>query len=154
MINLDDRFTHWVNSLAGQGSAIDSILIAVSAWAVPVLVAAVALQWWSGEDRPANRHTLVAVGLSFSLGLGINQIILLFVHRLRPYDTGVSRLLIERSHDFSFPSDHATATVAIAAGRVRNARDAERKWIRHAWQVSPLHGVLNHTTPAHFRGCG
>lgn len=115
MLNLDDRVTHWVNSLAGHHSAIDSILITVSAWAVPVLVAAVALQWWNGEDRRANRHTLVSAGLSFSLALGINQVILLFLHRVRPYDMGVSRLLIERSNDPSFPSDHATATVAIAA---------------------------------------
>ena len=115
MLNLDDRVTHWVILLAAHHSVIDSILITASAWAVPVLAAAVAIQWWSGEDRRANRHTLVSAGLSFSLALGINQVILLFVHRVRPYDTGVSRLLIERSHDPSFPSDHATATVAIAA---------------------------------------
>ena len=32
-----------------------------------------------------------------------------------PYDSGVTNLLIARSGDFSLPSDHATATVAIAA---------------------------------------
>ena len=115
MSNLDDRVTHWINSLAGHHSAIDGSLITVSAWAVPILVAAVALQWWSAEDRRANRHTLVSAGLAFCLALGINQLILLFVHRVRPYDAGVTRLLVERSHDPSFPSDHATATVAIAA---------------------------------------
>jgi undecaprenyl-diphosphatase len=40
---------------------------------------------------------------------------LLFVHRIRPYDAGITHLLIEPSADFSFPSDHATATFAIAA---------------------------------------
>jgi undecaprenyl-diphosphatase len=115
MSNLDDRVTHWLNSLAGHQAAVDSILIAVSAWAVPILILAVAIQWWSGEDRRANRHTLVSAGLSFCLALGINQVILLFVHRVRPYDAGVTRLLIEKSHDPSFPSDHATATVALAA---------------------------------------
>jgi len=40
---------------------------------------------------------------------------LLFIHRVRPYDSGVTNLLIARSGDFSFPSDHATATFAIAA---------------------------------------
>jgi membrane-associated phospholipid phosphatase len=38
-----------------------------------------------------------------------------FIHRVRPYDSGVTNLLIARSGDFSFPSDHATATFAIAA---------------------------------------
>lgn len=45
----------------------------------------------------------------------LNQIILLFVHRVRPYDAGVSHLIISPSGDWSFPSDHATATFAIAA---------------------------------------
>lgn len=56
-----------------------------------------------------------AAGLSFLIGLGANQVILLFVHRMRPYDAGLSHLIIERSTDWSFPSDHATATFAIAA---------------------------------------
>jgi undecaprenyl-diphosphatase len=34
---------------------------------------------------------------------------------MRPYDGGITHLLIARSADPSFPSDHATATFAIAA---------------------------------------
>ena len=34
---------------------------------------------------------------------------------MRPYDAGVTHLLIAPSADPSFPSDHATATFAIAA---------------------------------------
>src|SRR5262249_1926564 len=37
-----------------------------------------------------------------------------FVHRLRPYDAGVTHLLIAPSHDPSFPSDHSTAVFSIA----------------------------------------
>jgi undecaprenyl-diphosphatase len=58
---------------------------------------------------------LLASGFSFLLGLALNQVILLFVHRVRPYDAGVSHLLVAPSADPSFPSDHATASVAIAA---------------------------------------
>jgi undecaprenyl-diphosphatase len=90
-------------------------MIWISAIGVPILVLAVAAQWWRKGDRPHSRHVLVAAGLSFLLGLALNQIILLFVHRLRPYDAGISHLLITPSSDPSFPSDHATATVAIAA---------------------------------------
>jgi undecaprenyl-diphosphatase len=49
------------------------------------------------------------------LGLALNQAILLFVQRVRPYDEGITRLLIPPSSDPSFPSDHATAAFAIAA---------------------------------------
>jgi undecaprenyl-diphosphatase len=40
---------------------------------------------------------------------------LLFDQRIRPYDAGITRLLISPSSDPSFPSDHATASFAIAA---------------------------------------
>ena len=33
----------------------------------------------------------------------------------RPYDAGVSHLIIAKSPDWSFPSDHATASIAIVA---------------------------------------
>jgi undecaprenyl-diphosphatase len=44
-----------------------------------------------------------------------NQLVLLFVQRVRPYDAHITHLIIDRSADFSFPSDHATASFAIAA---------------------------------------
>ncbi|BCG98114.1 undecaprenyl-diphosphatase [Mesorhizobium sp. 131-2-5] len=115
LYDLDAIATRTINSLAGTSGAIDFLAIWVSAIGVPVLVLAVAGQWWRGSDRPHNRHVLVATGLSFLLGLAINQIILLLVHRIRPYDAGITHLLIDRSADPSFPSDHATATFAIAA---------------------------------------
>jgi len=82
---------------------------------VPLLVVAVAGQWWVRQDRPHTRHVLLAAGLSFLLGLAGNQLILLLVDRTRPYDMGITKLMIERSGDPSFPSDHATAGLAIAA---------------------------------------
>ncbi|RDJ03026.1 phosphatase PAP2 family protein [Rhizobium grahamii] len=114
MYELDAAVTGWINHLAGN-DALDQILIMISAFGVPLLVIAVIGQWWSGSDRTRTRHALLAAGLAFLIGLGLNQIILLFDGRIRPYDAGVTRLLIERSADPSFPSDHATAVFAIAA---------------------------------------
>lgn len=115
MYELDVDLTQAINGLAGQSHLFDLLMIWVSTIGVPALVLGVALQWWRNDDRDHVRHVLVATGLTFLLGLGFNQIIVHFIHRLRPYDAGVSRLLIARSPDFSFPSDHATASVAIAA---------------------------------------
>lgn len=112
---MDTAITQWINSWAGNGAIADTVMVAASEYGVPLLVLVVALQWWSRDDRQHIRHTCVAAGLSFFLGLGLNQVILLFIHRARPYDAGVSRLIISRSGDWSFPSDHATATIAIAA---------------------------------------
>ena len=90
-------------------------MIAITTWGAPLLVAAVVLQWWSARGRLHVRHACIAAGLSFLLGLGANQILLLFLHRVRPYDAGVSHLLIAPTTDWSFPSDHATAAFAIVA---------------------------------------
>ena len=84
-------------------------------WSGSAVVVAVALQWWVPRSDHPTRHVLVAAGLSFLLGLGYNQLVLLFVQRVRPYDGQITHLIIDRSADFSFPSDHATASFAIAA---------------------------------------
>ncbi|MEO9168376.1 MAG: phosphatase PAP2 family protein [Aestuariivirga sp.] len=112
---MDQAITLWINSFAGRNNILDGFMIAASQFGIPLIVAFVVLQWWSKAERVHVRHTCVASALSFLLGLGLNQIILLFVHRLRPYDAGISHLIISRSTDWSFPSDHATASVAIAA---------------------------------------
>lgn len=112
---MDDAITQWINAGAGKSGLLDTFMIAVTQFGVPLLVPLVILQWWSMHDRPRVRHTCIAAGLSFLVALGLNQIIILFVHRVRPYDAGITHLIIGRSTDWSFPSDHATATFAIAA---------------------------------------
>ena len=114
MYELDVAATQAINSLAGKSGVLDHCMIWISAIGVPILIVAVAIQWWRKDDRRHVRHVLLATGLSFLLGLALNQFILLFVQRLRPYATGVTHLLIAKSTDPSFPSDHATASAAIA----------------------------------------
>ena len=103
MHELDVALTRTINGWAGGGGAMDHLMIWVSASGVPLLVVAIAGQWWRRGERRHRRHILVAVGLSFLLGLALNQSILLFVHRTRPYDTGITHLLIARSLTSRFP---------------------------------------------------
>ncbi len=121
MYEIDAALTHAINGLAGQSSTLDLLMIWFSNVGVYLMVLAVVTQWWRGPERAHIRHIVVAAGFSFLLGLGLNQLILLVVHRVRPYDGGVTNLLIERSADFSFPSDHATAAFAIAAAFLLHA---------------------------------
>ena len=111
---MDVTITHWINSWAGWNYILDAVVIALTQFGAPLLVLFVVLQWWSGPDKNHVRHACIASGLTFLLGLGLNQIIILFIHRLRPYELGVTHLVISRSNDTSFPSDHGTATFAIA----------------------------------------
>ena len=112
---MDQTITHWINGFTRLNSVFDTVMIAASEAGVQLLVFLVAVQWWSGKERSHVRHSCVAAGLSFIIGLGFNQVILLFVQRVRPYDAGLSQLIVPPSADWSFPSDHATASMAIAA---------------------------------------
>lgn len=112
---MDNTITHWINAAAGYSAVLDTAMIFATQFGVPVIVLVVAAQWWAGEQRDLVRHTAVSAGLSFLLALAINQVILLFVHRVRPYDAGITHLLIDRSADWSFPSDHVTASIAVVA---------------------------------------
>lgn len=115
MYEFDVAVTQAINGWAQRSVFADVLMISISAMGVPLLVLAVAGQWWLQNDRRHTRHVLVAAGFSFLLGLALNQLLLLLVDRMRPYDAGVAHLLIARSADPSFPSDHATASFAIAA---------------------------------------
>ena len=89
---MDQAVTQWINSLAGSDALLDAVMITATNLGVPLLVALIVAQWWSKIDRTHVRHACIAAALSFLIGLGLNQIILLFVHRIRPYDAGVSHL--------------------------------------------------------------
>jgi undecaprenyl-diphosphatase len=114
LYDLDVAVTQTINSLSGQGG-LDALMIGISQWGVPFLVLTVVGQWWSGADRRAKRHVLIAAGLAFILALGFNQLVLLGVDRMRPYLADVTTLLVPPSVDPSFPSDNATVAFAIAA---------------------------------------
>ncbi|MBL4928641.1 phosphatase PAP2 family protein [Fuscibacter oryzae] len=115
---MDAEITRWINSFAGISPILDRVVTFVTTFGVPLIVAVVVLQWWSRDDRRHVRHAAICAGLAFLLGLAINQVILLGVHRVRPYDMGLTHLLIAPSADWSFPSDHATASMAVVAAFV------------------------------------
>lgn len=111
---LDATLTRWINGFAGAHPLLDVIVATFGSVAVPLMVLYTALHWWLPTRDAHQRHTALAAGATFLFGLGLNQIVLLFVHRPRPYLADVSHLLIPPSADWSFPSDHATAATGIA----------------------------------------
>lgn len=136
MTAIDDAATAWINGFAGERPWLDLFMLTITNAGVVLMVAAVGLSWWLGGDRRrglysptavfagrrAARHAAVASGLGFLLGLGLNQIVLLFVHRMRPSDAGISHLLLAPTTDPSFPSDHATAVFAIVLAFIVGGR--------------------------------
>ncbi len=114
LFGIDAGLTHFINSFSGQTWIADELMLVISLVGVPLMVLAVASHWWSRVNRFQARHVALTAGFSFLLALAFNQIILLFVQRVRPYEVGVSHLLGSPSSDPSFPSDHTTAAFAIA----------------------------------------
>lgn len=110
---MDQALTQSLNGLAGHYPLLDGAMIAVTSYGVPLMIILVALQWWTKSSRTQRRHACVAAGLTFLLGLAVAQIMLLFIQRIRPYDAGVSHLIIAPTADWSFPSDHAIASLSI-----------------------------------------
>jgi undecaprenyl-diphosphatase len=113
---IDDSTTAWVNGLSGRSSALDLSMVALTTYGAFAIVAAVAIRWWwtGAADKMRERYLAVVSGASVTLGLALNQVVLLGVHRARPYDAGVSHLIVAASKDPSFPSDHATLAFAVA----------------------------------------
>ncbi len=123
---MDSAFTTWINSWAGIDASLDNFMVDVSKFGVPLMVLLVISQWWSGIPRPQARHACIAAGASLALGLGLAQLMLLFIHRERPYEVGVSHLIIAKTADWSFPSDHAIAWSSIVFAWAMNAM---RRWL-------------------------
>lgn len=108
-----------INGLSG-GSFADRLFELLAKDLPGVLVVLVALAFlipWRGRREERRRGAVLATAAA-GLALLINQPIAHAVERLRPYlaHPTHAHLLIARSHDPSFPSDHATGAFALAFG--------------------------------------
>jgi undecaprenyl-diphosphatase len=108
-----------VNGLSG-GSFSDGLFKLIANDLAGVLVALVALAFlvpWA-RRRVERRRGAVMATAAAGLSLLLNQPIANAVDRVRPYSAhpAHAHLLISRSHDPSFPSDHATGAFAFAMG--------------------------------------
>lgn len=115
---MDYRIEQWVNSPAGHHPGLDSFMVHAATWAVQLFIAIVAVWflvgWIAGSSR--DRRGAVLALLASGGALLVNQIINRIWDRPRPFlaHPGTVHVLIAKSSDPSFPSDHAAAAFAIA----------------------------------------
>lgn len=118
MVKADVSLFYAVNNLAGKHPALDSFMILISKYG-PVVFGLILLWLWfhKGPDEKleGSRKTVIYAVLSALFALGINQIIGFFYFRPRPYAEHAVRLLVDRSPDPSFPSDHSTGGFSLAS---------------------------------------
>lgn len=109
------------NNLAGSRAWLDLAMVLLARYAPLLFVATLIWLWLAPgseqgkfQDRLAVGRALAAAGPALALG----HIIGWAFPRPRPFQDHMVRLLIARSSDPSFPSDHALAAFAIAAALV------------------------------------
>lgn len=115
---MDYRAFKLVNGLTGHSLDGMFVLFATDlAGVMMVLVALIFLVRWP-QRREARRSGALLGTVSAGLALLVSQPISHAVQRMRPYlaHQGHAHLLIARSPDFSFPSDHAVGAFALGFG--------------------------------------
>lgn len=114
---MDKRLYLDVNHFARHTAWAHPVMTAFAVWAgVGALGLLVVAAWWVCR-RDATAVGVAWAGLGTLVAVGLNQPLIHLVARARPYATipGVE-VLVPRGHDFTFPSDHATAAGAVICG--------------------------------------
>src|SRR6266480_1642026 len=114
---MDYRLYHALNQFVVDHSWIGSGLSVIENWAVPALAVATFALWLFARPGSSRKWKLTCASALASSGLAllINQLIAQVWDRARPFaDHRSSHVWGNRSHDPSFPSDHASAAFAIA----------------------------------------
>jgi len=101
-----------INGLAGRSAVVDALMVG-SAKYLPLIFALALIALWL-TWKPRNQRGAFLAGGSALIALGIGQLIGYAFPRPRPYVAHSVNLLIGRSADTSFPSDHATLGFAVA----------------------------------------
>ena len=116
---MDQRIFRWINRLADHTGWAHGFFTAYAKYGIVVFAALLLVAYLDGRRVGDLRSIAGSVWAAAAalLALGIGQVVGGAMDRARPYDvmTGV-HVLIARTTDFSFPSDHATAVGAVAAG--------------------------------------
>ncbi|GAC1384245.1 MAG: phosphatase PAP2 family protein [Herpetosiphon sp.] len=117
LTSVDQYLFYSLNHLAGQNSGVDAAIVGAASLGQYVLVALLVMAWfWPGHaaTRRARQEALLITLVVTAVALTIAQVIGFVYFRPRPFAALPDvHLLLKRSTDASFPSDHATLTAAL-----------------------------------------
>ena len=120
MSRIDGTLYKAINRLADRTSWAHGAVRLYAQVGVVVFAVLLLAAWWLGRTSTTPIQSVakaVWAGTGALLALAINQPIGSAINRARPYTTIANmHLLVDKTKDFSFPSDHATIAGAVAAG--------------------------------------
>lgn len=108
-----------MNRLAAHTAALHWLFIAMAKYGIVLFAAALVMAWWTARraHSPEGAAAAIWAGASALIALALAQLIGGVIDRARPYTAIPSaHVLVSRTTDFSFPSDHATVAGAVAGG--------------------------------------
>lgn len=124
---MDGSIFRWINRLADRTSWAHSLFKANAGYGIVLFAVLLLVAYVDGRqhaDLAAVASSVWAAAAAL-VALAVGQIIGGAVDRARPYETMANvHLLVDKTTDFSFPSDHATVAGAVAVGLLF----ANRRW--------------------------
>ena len=117
--HLQQKWFLEMNNFARNTSGLHGPMRLYAAYGVALFVGVLALAWWwSRRDRnPQSMAAALWAPVGVLVALGLAQPLARLVREARPFTVFPHALvLVDRSHDFSYPSDHAVMAGAVAVG--------------------------------------
>ena len=102
-----------INRFAGESTLLDTIAIDIAEYLPYVFIAVLFYLWLS--SRGDGKYSALVAGYSAIAGVLINRFITLFYFHPRPFMLEIGTQLVYHVPESSFPSDHTTFMLSIAA---------------------------------------
>jgi membrane-associated phospholipid phosphatase len=148
---MDGSLFRWINRLANRTGWAHGVITAYAKYGIALFALLLVATYLDGrrhDDMRAVAGSVWATGATL-IALGIGQLIGGAIDRARPYEamTGI-HLLIDKTTDFSLPSDHATVVGAVAAGLMFT----NRRWGTVAAALAVVMAFARVYVGAHYPG--
>ncbi len=148
---MDGSIFRWINRLADRTGWAHGFFTAYAKYGIVAFALLLCIAYLDGHQHSDLRAVAgsVSAAVAAVIALGIGQLIGGAINRARPYEamTGV-HLLVDKTTDFSFPSDHATAVGAVAVGLLLS----NRRWGVIAVGLAVLMALARVYVGAHYPG--
>lgn len=117
-MNINYIIFQFINQLAGENQYVDFLMVFASKYLSYAMVATICIIFLLGivKQNKQDRYGAIHTFLLMVIGLSINALLGAIFYFPRPFVNHQVHLLYAHSADSSFPSDHATTSMSMAAG--------------------------------------